>query len=598
MKGSAAIVRRLTDPAIALGLAAAYVALLLSTVADLGYARDEGFYFQASEQYRLWFERFLADPAGALERSVIDKYWKANSLHPVFTKALFALSKHYLFLEWGIFSEEGTAFRFPGMVFSGMAVAVVYLWGRRAAGRLGGIVGALLFAMMPRVFYHSHLDCFDMPVLAMWLVTTYVYWLSLERGGLSWALFAGVLYGLLLNTKHNAWLLPPALIVHYLIIRGAGLRRDVAVGRTPAPLALFAMAVIGPVVFYATWPWIWHDTAERLITYVVFHVNHDYYNMEFLGRTYWRPPMPRLYAWVMTAATVPGITLVLFGLGLCRSLMDASSGGLTHWASRMLRRFGAGASARALAGGAAETSTAEAATEAPAADEVPRRRSAQEQSAFSMRVLWLLCLLTSYAPWLSKNTPIFGGTKHWITAYPFLCLFAAVGFAWALSRLRALMPGRAARARVAEVGLAAAVVAAPTVMTLQSHPWGLTAYTPLVGGAPGAATLGLNRGFWGYTTGAVQDFINDQAPPGAGVYVHDTALQSWHMMVKDGRLRRDLRGTLNIAASQLGLYHHEQHMSRVEHQLWVAYGTTRPAHVGTYHGVPVVWVYARPASKR
>ena len=43
------------------------------------------------------------------------------------------------------------------------------------------------------------------------------------------------------------------------------------------------------------------------------------------------------------------------------------------------------------------------------------------------------CLVLSYAPWLLDTTPIFGGTKHWLNAYPFLALFAGLGFA-ALSR--------------------------------------------------------------------------------------------------------------------------------------------------------------------
>jgi hypothetical protein len=130
-------------------------------------------------------------------------------------------------------------------------------------------------------------------------------------------------------------------------------------------------------------------------------------------------------------------------------------------------------------------------------------------------------------------------------------------------------------------------------MTLHSVPWGLSFYTPLVGGAPGAASLGLNRTFWGYTTGAVQGFINQRAPKRASVYVHDTALQSWEMLRVDGRIRTDLRGTLSIPGSALALYHHEPHMHRVEYETWLDYGHAAPALVGTFDGVPVIWVYAR-----
>jgi hypothetical protein len=220
--------------------------------------------------------------------------------------------------------------------------------------------------------------------------------------------------------------------------------------------------------------------------------------------------------------------------------------------------------------------------------------------------LWLLFIFTSYAPWLSRGNPIFGGTKHWMTAYPFIALLAGSAFiACSKAAKHALVASLenqdATTARIRAWGrkalgpvLALLVLIAPLAITLHSQPWGLAAYTPLVGGAPGAASLGLNRSFWGYTTGAVQDEINEMSPKGAKVFVHDTALQSWQMMAKDGRVRGDLRAQLGVAYSKIGIYHHEQHMSRVEHQLWVDYGTVKPEHVGTYDGVPIVWLYKRP----
>ncbi len=550
----------LADPLIALSLSAAYVALLLATVKHLGYARDEGFYFDAARSYEAWFHMLATHPAEALKRANIDRYWSANHEHPALMKSLFALSHRYLFEKLHWFSKEGTSMRFAGMAVSSLAIGATYLWGRHSIGRLGGLVAALLLGFMPRTFYNAHLECFDMPVAAMWLVTTYAYWRSLVRGGVLWPIATGVLYGLLLDTKHNSWLLPGALVLHMLLTRGRVLLRELRAGRVAVPTSLFAMATIGPAVFYAGWPWIWHDTGKRLADYMAFHLGHEYYNMEFLGRTYWKPPMPHGYAWLMTLATVPGITLVLFGIGLVASVRHG-------WLARVAAWFG-----RPLD---------------PALRESPRDDGAR----FSTDVLWALCLFSAYAPWLSSNTPIFGGTKHWLTAYPFLCLFAARGFALARQRIAALAGDRD---WLTAPVLAASVLAAPVVITLHSHPWGLSAYTPVVGGAPGAASLGLNRTFWGYTTGAIEDFLNDRAPPGASVYVHDTALQSWSVMQRNGEIRRDLHGSLDIATSSFALYHHEPHMGRVEYQIWVDYGTTAPAKVGAYDGVPVIWVFQRP----
>jgi hypothetical protein len=107
----------------------------------------------------------------------------------------------------------------------------------------------------------------------------------------------------------------------------------------------------------------------------------------------------------------------------------------------------------------------------------------------------------------------------------------------------------------------------------------------------------LNRSFWGYTTGSVEDFINDTAKKNARVFVHDTAMQSWQMLERDKRLRKDLRPWGSVHGSDLAIYHHEQHMSRVEFMTWVDYGTVAPATIGAFDGVPIVWVFTRPKDK-
>jgi len=548
--------RRL-DRALALGLGAAYVIWLLATTRTLGYARDEGFYFHAARAYRGWFELLLSEPLLALSRQQVDRFWIVNHEHPALMKVAFLLSHELFHEKLGWFAEAGTAYRFPGMLASGLGVAVVYAWGSRALGRGAGLVAALLFALMPRVFYHAHLACFDMPVAALWLSTAYVYARSLETHRLAFVLAAGVAYGLLLNTKHNAWLMPFALVPHLLILRGRELGRGLGRARRLVPPALLAMLVLGPLVFYLGWPWLWFDTFARFAEYVRFHTGHEYYNMEFLGVTYWKPPMPRAYAWVMTLATVPGITLLLFAIGLAAIALDARA---AH-----ARGQWSGDAERPLTG------------------------------PFPTGLMWILAVAVSYAPWWSPDTPIFGGTKHWLTAYPFLCLIAGRGFGLLALKTREALAEVRVPSRAVEPVLAACVLAAPLAMTLHSHPWGLSFYTPLVGGAPGAASLGLNRTFWGYTTGAVERFLNERAKTGAAIYLHDTAVPSWDMLREDARVRRDLRGTLAIHHSNLALYHHEPHMGRVEYQIWSDYGTLVPSYIVGYDGVPVVWVYERQA---
>lgn len=537
------------DVLIAGVVALLFTLLLCGTLDDLGYTRDEGFYFHAAERYEAWFRLFGEDRGAAWAR--VDEFWRTNSEHPALIKSLFAWSHMLLWENWRVFSMEGTSYRFVAMLLSGIGVGLVYLWGARAAGRLAGMVAALSLAAMPRFFFHAHLACFDAPVVTMWTLCAYAYWRAIERGGYHRALFAAVAFGLALNTKHNAWFLPIVCTSHATVWWLTHRRDAQHVRRSVVTLA--AMATVGPALFVATWPWLYHDTVARLTAYARFHLEHVYYNMEYLGRNYYEPPMPRSYAFVMTAATVPVTTLALFFAGV---------GGRAWREGRRLLALRRGGAAEAPYGLELRTAS-----------------------------LWLLAMAVQYAAWLRVGTPIFGGTKHWMTAYPFLALFAGVG---ASEAVRALARHHGFARSVGFRAAAAIVLVLPGVIeSARAHPFGLSSYTPLVGGAAGGASLGLNRGFWGHTTGAVTEFLNQNAPRGARVYIHDTAWPAWQMLRRDGRLRDDLRAVGQAGDSDIALYHHELHMQGVEYQEWVALETMAPVYVAGLDGVPVIWVYAR-----
>lgn len=543
--------------AVGLALATLYVIVLVRTAPAIGFARDEGFYFHASRTYAEWFNLLFTNRHAALERSAIDAAWNINHEHPSLMKSLFGLSWLFLHEKWHLIRSESLAFRLPGMLFGGLGLWITHLFGHRAFGPRVGLVAALLLALMPRVFYHAHLDCFDVPVMTMWVVVLYAYWRS-TSGSLAWAVATGALWGLALETKHNAWFVPFLVVTHYVLSRGDAIVSDVRRGRFPLPMSLVMMALLGPLIFWALWPWMWFDFLRtpdgrpgRLAEYVGFHTNHAYYNMEYLGFNWFRPPFPRSYAWGMIAFTVPGITLALAALGLAVHFL------------RGLR-------------------------------ELPWVRGRSDDERRGTLLLVGMGFLVPLAPWFSSKTPIFGGTKHWFPAYPFLALMAGLGFAYVLRRLEENLAGRVRDPRVLGLALGALVALPPLWQTAHSHPFGLSNYTPLAGGTPGSADLGLNRQFWGFTTGSLAPWFNTHAPPSAGVYIHDTTYEAWDMLQRDGTLRRDLRAVWQVGEGDYAIVHHELHMNEVDYQIWTAWQSPAVAHVLTHDGVPIVSVYQRP----
>ncbi|MFW5920589.1 MAG: ArnT family glycosyltransferase, partial [Polyangiales bacterium] len=188
------------DHLAGLAIAAVYVGVLLWTSTDLAMSRDESFYVVAAERYGGWLEQLWDDPGAATEQSAVDRAWSYNSEHPSLMKTAFALS--WLAHDaWDVFPVDSMAFRFPGMLTAGLLLWLVYVFGARVFGRGAGLFAAAAMALVPRFYYHAHLDCFDVPIALMTTLVTYCYWRSLTRPW--WAVWTGFAFGLALATKHN-----------------------------------------------------------------------------------------------------------------------------------------------------------------------------------------------------------------------------------------------------------------------------------------------------------------------------------------------------------------------------------------------------------
>ena len=538
--------RRLTgrDHVIGAALCFGYLALLFSTAGDLAMSRDESFYAHAAKNIAGWLSELLSDPASALQQDHIDRAWRYNWEHPAWMKLTFAWSwlaqKHF-----GLFPRDSLAIRFPGMLTSGLLLWLIYGWGASVMARRGALFASLAFATMPRVFYHSHLDCFDVPIAFFVTLTAYAYWRALADR--RWIPLLGLAFGLALSTKHNSWMLPAIFMIHFVWLRADQARAGSE--RRTSLIWLASMLTIGPLVFIGTWPWLWHDTWSRIGAYVSFHLRHVHYTYQFMGVSYFEPPMPMSVPFVMTSFTVSlaVLALAVAGIFACRGELRPP------W------RFRHG-------------------------DSTTRRTE----------LLWLGCLVAPLLAIALPSSPIFGGTKHWLTAYPFLALFAGRGLLAVTERAElGLWMGRRWPGRA----FAILCLLPGVIQTGHSHPFGLSHYMPIAGGVPGAADRGMNRQFWGFTTGSLTDWLVERLPEGGSVWLCDTTAGAWAMLQADGVVPRNIRAARAINDADFALVHHERHFAEVEYQIWAAYGTPQPVHVLLYDGVPIISVYENPARR-
>jgi 4-amino-4-deoxy-L-arabinose transferase-like glycosyltransferase len=537
-----------TDKLVGLALAAIYLAVLIASAKPLGFARDEGFYFSAARSYQAWFDLLLRDPSRALSPSEIDRYWRNNHEHPALMKTAFGFSNRLFDRTLGWLTPS-TSFRLPGMLTAALCVFLIYLWASAALGPRAGWFAAIAFALLPRVFCHAHLACFDVPITFMWLLVSYCYWRSLS----SWrfGILAGIAFGLSICVKLNAFFLPFVLGLHYLTLLWYCRRRKEFL--LPKPWAFVFGFILAPLIFFAHWPWIWHDTFHRLLQYVGFHSTHSHYNTAWFGENIVGAPTPMALPAVMTLFTIPTVVIALFFVGTFLRLS-------LHLPPALERRF-----------------------QNLAVRGVPPSRN-------GLDLLWLLAGAFSILLISLPSVPKFGGTKHWMPAFPFIAMVAGGAASrladWAKGKLRVLPQ------RVVSTVAIAFLLLPPLQQTATSHPFGLASYVPLIGGAPGAATLGMTTQFWGYTTAGVLPWLNAHCPARSRVEFHDTAFQAYQMYVEEGQLRKDIAFS-RLQQSDFALLQHELHMIRNEAWIWNEYDTIVPVHVLTYQGVPLISIYQR-----
>ncbi len=450
---------------------------ILATLMDAGLTWDEPLYIKASRGYMTWLGILRRDVGQALSDGTIVRWWVQDptlELHPPLGKFLSGLS-------WAVFRGllgDIAAHRLSNALLFSLLVATVFWMVSSMRGMAGGMFAALSLVLMPRMFFHAHLANIDTTVAITWFLVMYAFWrLESEPGWLPVAI-VGLCYGLALATKMNAIVMPLVWGIWALLFRRNW-------------LSIFRLAVItaiGAVAFVAMWPWLYHDTANRLLYYVLMASRFKDRPQFYLGQAL--PHVPWHYPFVITLAVVPLVITAMYLLG---------------------------------------------------AVQVARRRSVDTWG-------WLL-IINALTPLLFAATGLqaaYSGERHFIPAYPYLACLAGVGFASALDVLSARAMQLYARLNQKRVRWGIAVMLAvlflPVLISMvQIHPYQLSYYSELVGGLRGATRLGLETTFWCETYRDALPYLNANAEQGASVWTENPFVLRLYQ--GSGMLRQDLRAT-------------------------------------------------------
>jgi 4-amino-4-deoxy-L-arabinose transferase-like glycosyltransferase len=215
-----------------------------------------------------------------------------NHEHPPVAKLIMGLG-------WAAlhpFVDATTACRMPILALWAWTCLLLYGRVRENASQLAALGATATFVLMPRVLFDAHAETLDFTVAAF----IFAAGLAFEKGE---RLEAVLFYALACGTKLNAPFAIAAALAFALTTR----KRDWTL--------LVGVAIGSPLLALITWPWLWHDTWNRLGAYALFHLRHYPILYYFDGVRYNNPPAPWYAPTTMVLITTPIVALTLAAFG-------------------------------------------------------------------------------------------------------------------------------------------------------------------------------------------------------------------------------------------------------------------------------------------
>jgi len=513
-----------------------FIFLIIFLTSDLiGFVRDEGFYMRAASIKADWFESMeksfkKGDLLEPFTKKSIDKYYKYNNEHPTLIKNLFGFSQ-YLFerkLGWLSFAQSA---RLVAAVFAALTAIMIYFFGLIFFNRFAAVVSPVMFFLMPHIFFHAHLACFDMPILFFWSGTFILYAVHIKTLSRSSGILTAAFFGLAMAAKHNVFFIPPLLFAAWLALYILNYRKQnefkgIKGFFKAVPFVYYCFIFVSLPVYFISWPWIWYDTVNRFIEYFYFHALHVNYTNYYFGSELARAPFPFSFPWGMTFFTTPFIQLIFFFAGIYYFIKKVFTE--NDWTDKEVNI--------AMITG-------------------------------SLFPIFLIAL---------PSVPIFGGIKHWFTGYP---LMMTAGIFYISEEIRKLPLKKETIKTSTVFAIFLAATASLMPLNVKFAKRGAAFYNQLIGGAQGAGEKRMQRNFWGYDILELVPELNRTAPSGATVYVmggyEGLNWNSFLYLKKEGIIRKDINGTNNLKNADFAFFFYEKQNEHMLNEIAVEFGSAK-----------------------
>ncbi|MBI1387996.1 MAG: phospholipid carrier-dependent glycosyltransferase [bacterium] len=514
--------------AVAAALAIGVLVLLTLQLGAPGVTWDEAYpNFPAAIKQGEWI-RGLFTLDAPFSKETIDEYWFTTSDHPSPPRTLAAISR-LLFSPW---LDEVVTMRLPSALIGGLLAASVFLFLRESLSRTAALAGAAALMLMPRVWGHLHLFSLDAPIMAWWFWAALAGYHVIERRWPAWIF--GLAYAAAFSTKLHSVFLPFPLLT-WAIIHIVTHGNERAQWKRLAAAIAWA-AVLTPLIYIGSQPWLWHDTGQRIVERFFGYAEKTGARpipLYYLGTIYF-DNTPWHYPLVMVLFTVPPLILILQLLGMALPL----SGGNQKYTWR---------------------------------------------DASGARLFLLLHFLTPLMLVILPLAQAYDGCRLFLPCFPFAACFAGWGAQLLRDKIPPLKPA------VFQIALWSLLLIPGIYTGVAMSPYWLSYYNVFAGGVRGAHRLGMESTYWcDALTRDFLDEINQTLPPGASMRPLSMPFEAIDYYKSRGWLREDIVHNGDPPYDYHLLQCRQGMFRQVE---WTLYRQRKPLAAVMVDGVPLFLLY-------
>jgi 4-amino-4-deoxy-L-arabinose transferase-like glycosyltransferase len=297
--------------AIAAGLFLATFFLVAASSRDYGVTWDEPPYFIASDLHANWIRRLVKDGLRGEWREVVAEQniqmaWHWNPYHvphPPFSRIVSGLLKDLA----TPLLDDVSAYRLGPALFFAILVALMFQWMSELFGIASGLFSVLSLLLIPNLFGYAHFAVTDVPLATMWFATAYCFYKGISD--LRWSITLGIVWGLAISTKF-----PALLALFPLVLWAHVFHRDKYANN------MLAMLFMAPVIMITTQPYLWHQTAVRILEFLYEGLSRGYrvdtnFGVFFRNEVVYSHQLPWYYPPYLVGITTPEPILALALLG-------------------------------------------------------------------------------------------------------------------------------------------------------------------------------------------------------------------------------------------------------------------------------------------